>query len=354
MASLYTPLEILKQIQLPEGTKMKAKDPLLAGFVSGDQDAVDLDDFLNWVLGKTFCKAGYNGPYQELNRLLLRHYHTKEEPAGRTYREARNQYRGTSSIRAILTCWKKYKQVYRFDPEFTRELMETTAVRLPLEVLRRLPFRCYYLDLEETADFQPTMGLFVYCGFEQETGTPNLGVLQVLPPEPGDDQCRLHPILFSGRDLKRQGLLETKDGTITLSFRQSHPEDEKQNLLLFLLQGMLYLSSHEPDIMESPKKRVVNVGKAKAGNREKPVVLTDVGVRYGNVIRKRKKDAVTIYVGNGAPRPKRQITSHMRSAHWHHYWTGKGRTKRIVKWIPPTFVSGSGKELPVTIHKVKK
>lgn len=61
MASLYTPLEILKQIQLPEGTKMKAKDPLLAGFVSGDQDAVDLDAFLNWVLGKKLKKINSDG-----------------------------------------------------------------------------------------------------------------------------------------------------------------------------------------------------------------------------------------------------------------------------------------------------
>lgn len=42
-----------------------------------------------------------------------------------------------------------------------------------------------------------------------------------------------------------------------------------------------------------------------------------------------------------------------RSAHWQHYWTGKGRTICEVKWIEPTFVGLNAKESKnITIHTI--
>lgn len=358
MSELYLPLKIWEQIQIPKEAKekVKAQDPLIQEFMTGKLEQLNLDEFLNWVLGSTFCKAYYDGPYSELNQMLLRVYHQKDAPERETYKECRDAYRKLCCIRGIMTCWNTHKQAYRFDPEFTEELLKTTAVRIPADVLKHLPFRCYYLDLEDLPYFTPDLGLFLYVGFDKSKGDlPNLGVLEVAAPFPGDDQNRLHPILFSGKDLKREGLLEeTEDGWV-ITFQQKKEADHDQKLLLFLLQGMLYLSSLKPDVEESPKLRVVNTGKKVQKPQKKELNLEDVGVRYGNVIRKQRKKVRTVYISEGEtpPKQKRTVTSHVRSAHWHHYWTGKGRTKRIVKWIPPVFVSGAGKELPVTIHKVK-
>lgn len=358
MSGRYTPLKIWEQIQIPKEAeeKVKDQDPLIQEFMSGNYQQLDLDDFLNWVLGDTFCKTRYDGPYSELNELLLRVYHQKDAPKGSTYKECRDAYRKICCIRGIVTCWNTHKQAYRFDPEFTEELLKTTAVRIPADVLKHLPFRCYYLDLEELSDFAPTIGLFLYVGFDKSRGNlPNLGVLEVAPPALGDDQNQLRPILFSGKDLKREGLLEETEDGWAITFRQKNETDHDQKLLLFLLQGMLYLSSLKPDVEESPKLRVVNIGKKEKKLQKGKLRLDDVGVRYGNVIRKQKKEVRTVYIREGEqlPKQKRTVSSHVRSAHWHHYWTGKGRTKRIVKWIPPVFVSGNGKELLVTIHKVK-
>ena len=358
MSGRYTPLKIWEQIQIPKEAeeKVKAQDPLIQDFMTGKSGQLNLDDFLNWVLGNTFCKTHYEGPYSELNQLLLRVYRQKDAPKGSTYKECRDAYRKICCIRGIVTCWNTHKQVYRFDPEFTEELLKTTAVKIPIDVLKHLPFRCYYLDLDGLTGFDSTVGLFLYVGFDPAMeNLPNLGVLEVAPPAPGDDQNQLRPILFSGKDLKREGLLrKDEQEQWALSFQQRNMKDHDQKLLLFLLQGMLYLSSLKPDVTESPKQKVVNTGSRKR-TMKVPLKLEDVGVRYGNVIRKRRKDVQTVYIHEGeqAPKQKRTITSHVRSAHWHHYWTGKGRTKRIVKWIPPVFVSGGGKELPVTIHKVK-
>ena len=44
------------------------------------------------------------------------------------------------------------------------------------------------------------------------------------------------------------------------------------------------------------------------------------------------------------------VRAHVRRAHWHHYWTGKGRTELVLRWIAPTPI-GYGERL-ATIHKV--
>jgi len=106
---------------------------------------------------------------------------------------------------------------------------------------------------------------------------------------------------------------------------------------------------------KSPKRNYVNLGKK---NDRKlnghTLTLTDVGIRYGTAIRKAKEqtDVQTIYLGKTG-KHRKPIVSHVRKAHWHTYWKGKGRTERIVRWIPPTFVSRHGTELPITIHNVK-
>lgn len=87
------------------------------------------------------------------------------------------------------------------------------------------------------------------------------------------------------------------------------------------------------------------------------ISLSDVGVRYGSIIRARKKGIQNRNRSDTGNKSKnkepRTVTSHMRSAHWHHYWIGQGRKQLIVKWIPPVFVCGNNNELPVTIHEVK-
>ena len=354
MAKKYLPLEILGQAAVSEEIReqAKARDPMTADFLSGETDTVDMDNFLNWLLGPTFLKSAYDGPYRKFNELLLRLYHTRDAKNGLSYSEARKKFRGICSLRSILTCWSKEKQAYRFDPDFTEELVRTTSVNVPVSALMHLPFRCFYLDLAGLP-FEPALGLFVYVGFERETGLPNLGVLEAIPPKEGDDQYQLGPILYSAKEMKKQGKIQETDKGYVLSFtRKDVPEEHTGKLLLFLLQAILYLSSEKPDTVENPKIKVSNAGKKK--EQSAPVTLTDVGVRYGTVIRKGKKQAKTRYIQAEPTGRRRTMKSHVRSAHWHHYWTGKGRTNLTVKWIPPVFVSGHGDDLPVTIHPVRK
>lgn len=62
------------------------------------------------------------------------------------------------------------------------------------------------------------------------------------------------------------------------------------------------------------------------------------------------------------PPTGRTVRPHMRAAHWHTFRTGKGRTERIVHWLPPIPVglpddvdaSDWAALLPVTARPVER
>ena len=126
-----------------------------------------------------------------------------------------------------------------------------------------------------------------------------------------------------------------------------------------MLQLLLYLCSEEPDIPEiqHPRYRRKISGGYQA---PKEAQVWDVGVRIASVIRKYKdrkanldNNEMIICEGNHmSPRP------HVRSAHWHTYWTGPRdasfpERKPVLRWLPPIPVGIDWKkELPTSIHPV--
>lgn len=122
-----------------------------------------------------------------------------------------------------------------------------------------------------------------------------------------------------------------------------------------MLQLLLYLCSDEPDMpeIEHPVKRKTLSGRVRTPGEPR---VWDVGVRISNVIRRYRN-------GGPAYRPARDSEPgshasprpHVRSAHWHTYWTGPRQAifperKPIVKWIPPIPIGMDWKrELPTTV-----
>lgn len=334
----------------------------------GKENKLNLDDFLSWVIGSTFCKKAYDGKYSDINTAVLKIARMRENK-GISYKTSRRDFRNSMAFATVFQCWEKYKRAYRFDSDFVEELMQTNTVEIPTDILKRLPFRCFYLDLEEIPRFDPFKGIFAYIGFDERNGLPNLGIFRIT--EAGESgEIPILPCYTFGPDMQKHGMLFVNDkGESCLRFTNNHQllgklvdyEDKDIfDVVLFTLQAMLYLASNKPDIMESPKTRYINARKGTPNNRTADLDLTDVGVRYGTAIRKVKKAAAKgkneemEIVHVDSPKPRKPMVSHVRSAHWHHYWVGKGRTEQIVKWIPPTFIFGVGKEMPVTIQNVEK
>lgn len=385
MAHLYTPLAILEQMKdrwehAERIVALKKEqqglepftDMLTSLFPEKEEDktfsnSLNLDEFLSWVLGSTFVKRSYDGIYSEMNQRLLTMCENMQKK-GHSYKECRKRYRDTMTFSIVFRCWQQHKQAYRFDGDFAEELMQTKAVEIPIEVLKRLPFRCFYLDLELISGLNSYAGVFVYVGYDEKNGLPNVAIFPIKEPPKDSEEHRIFPGYAFGPDMVRRGIIyENEKGETCIGFINKKnnqnlflsSEFDLPDMVLFVFQAILYLSSNKPDTMKSPKRKYIYTGK-KWGRKAavSDLSLADIGVRYGTAIRKIKKESAleeetetVIRKRSGRRKP---ITSHVRAAHWHHYWVGKGRAKQIVKWVPPTFVSGSGKELPVTIHNVKK
>ena len=373
------PLQILQQREQKQNKIINTPNNALASaFDIGNNpdDLINLDQFLSWILGSTFCKRKYNGAYSDINQQLLSIYDANAKK-GQSYKDCRMEFRSNLCFGVLIECWSKYKQIYRLDNDFLTELMRTKKIKkdiqIPVEVLKRLPIRCFYLDLENRPEFDPISGSFVYVGFDNINGQPSLCVYHAHQPE--NDNCDIRPgIYMDAREMEKHGLLRTeeKDGKTEtfIQFHVDHTQIADKELTLLILQTILYLSSNKPDITENQRIQHTKQAShpmpdtdAKDNNTKdtdtNEITINDIGVRYGAAIRKIKKAKPTrnTTTDNAKPapaKPRRPMSSHIRAAHWHTYWIGKGRTEKILKWVPPTFVTGTGKELPITIRKIKK
>ncbi len=125
-----------------------------------------------------------------------------------------------------------------------------------------------------------------------------------------------------------------------------------------MLQLVLYLCSDEPDMpeIEHPQKRRTLSGRVRPPEEPR---IWDVGVRISNVIRRCRENGVSYrYDDNVEPGSHASPRPHVRSAHWHTYWTGPRQAKfperkPIVKWIPPIPIGIDWKrELPTNVKMI--
>lgn len=98
---------------------------------------------------------------------------------------------------------------------------------------------------------------------------------------------------------------------------------------------------------QPPKARAVKGAKTAKASK-----IRRVGFREGASIEalyRRREQALAAGLGTG-----RSMAPHMRSAHWHTYMTGPGRTVPVVKWLPPIPINFSADDgETVTLHPVK-
>ncbi len=128
---------------------------------------------------------------------------------------------------------------------------------------------------------------------------------------------------------------------------------DKSKVIASLLSLVLYLCSESPDWGASGIPQNPPAVRVKSGVRVFPVSQSrawDVGVRLGAAMRAAQSHGSSESDGSYAsPR------AHLRCAHWHTYLVGAGRSKRILKWLPPIPVNiDYVDDLPSTIRPVKE
>ena len=268
---------------------------------------------------------------------------------------------------AFVGIWQNHKIVYEPDYDFSKALLETNRLRVYLDMIKHLPFNTFYLDFSKNA-------LFSYDGFFVQVKIYDTGAIRIssLPTEKNYSYIPVHeyeqePTAYADNFWIQPEVFNTENGMYYFdydlvkdyintsdSYKTQWFVGGVSNYRLFLLQFLMYLSSKEPDITESPD--TINTYKPSevVKNKYSEVQKWDVGVRYGNKIRcfnkmeKQRQDSDTANsnTNTNAKRP------HMRKAHWEHYHTGKGRVNIITKWKEPIFVNGNSEDIISTIHVV--
>jgi hypothetical protein len=278
---------------------------------------------------------------------------------------------------SALAAWRTTQGVYRIDHDIAAELMKTPLTSdLPGEVLFRLPEWSVYVEAPAglKADGCAVAGFFAYLdGISTEE--VDLIVVADLRANPDggipEDYLLCHaPIALGAGSLEASIRASLELAVKTRADQQVAPEtllrdnldsmiEEQRTALAPYISLLLYLCSTAADIADRSGRRERPANpvpvKTKKGVRMFPaekVTHWDVGFRMGADLRRAAAESGESKGGaHASPRP------HVRTAHWHHYWTGprdSTQRKLVLKWLHPMLVKAEKPEdLVPTVRPVR-
>jgi hypothetical protein len=279
---------------------------------------------------------------------------------------------------AALLSWRVGQGIYHFDDALLAELAGTDlSGDLPVEVLKRLPEWCVYVDMtvedEPAADRWYMDGFLAYCDHQ---GLPNgevadaaqdslvLMPLLMVPNDDGEGRSeellKIVIPLLAGKTFNQ--CVEAGLGSWVLEAEMEGnplvriiPELARRMLVM-----VLYLCSDEPDLSGLYGKPVVRKRPSSSlSQRLGPggeVKKWDVGLRVGAALRK----ARSLHEENGHESGQTgggsRMRPHMRRAHFHGYWYGpRSSAQRLYKykWLSPMLINVTDSDDVVpTVHEV--
>lgn len=349
------------------------QDVIEALFRAGHKEIVRSVDYMNHISTRMLLLEAQNPFFESADLKKLKEMFSA---VLHTAKVAANEF-------VYFSRWRAYKSVYVFDELLVEELAETRLDSVPTDTLLRLPdpaplimlpnpipadvYFSYYPNKVSAKPvlvhgFGVTYGLppdhdpprqvfFAFSFFVSEIGSGNA--------QYGEDCQPTHIMnitlpLPSGTPLvEALNHLISQDVRYYFSSGEEGLQDEiilsYHKLLSLALNLTLYLTQEEPDFgnVQPPKPRLL-------GDKEKftpahipsqPVVVP-VGWRWGEAVRRYRKVIETVRGNEEEYLPSgKRVSPHIRRAHWHLYWTGKGIRKDpskavpVVKWVPATVVN---------------
>lgn len=238
------------------------------------------------------------------------------------------------------------KQIFEFDFELAHALATQTDLAVAADNLKRLPFRCGYVQLPKTIRYNgwPADGFFAYLHDDE---------LELLVCGANGRWFGRAPVKLTAKTFAESwAMTENLPGLPTTV----PPENANDAGMSVCVQALLYLCAQNADLTRTspaPSTAGHNARNAKQA-KKLPVQSWSVGVRVGQTIKanRRRYECASTGTQHGTharPRP------HLRSGHWSHYWVGKGRTEKVLRWIEPRYINAdSPDELPAVIRKVEK
>ena len=270
---------------------------------------------------------------------------------------------------SMLASWRQYKEVYRFAPEMEDLLYKQADLNLPLDVLRNLPFPCFYIETPQILGDR-YHGFFV--AYDQvKDGTPLLRCMAVKKEDTLNfnfSEIRLEKGINLSNGITGAVTKAATEAGIT--FLKGDPNIETiiyikywREILSKLCQLLLYITAENADLKELPGKGHGRTAGRIIKDKYREIRNWDVGYRVVNKLKKAKivsEDNSVQYDYNmdrsTASQRRMSPKPHWRGGHWHLFWTGKRKSenrKFIIKWIPPTPINcRSEEDMPVTVNQV--
>lgn len=257
-----------------------------------------------------------------------------------------------AAVAAGLAAWRMGgKTVLLIHADVQRSLWDTPATGdIPTDVLLRLPFWCVYVPLDyESTGASNLRGVFIHLEHDVNTGRAELRFVLDLDNTAGVIHGGLTPALIEIDE--RISVEAALEKTYSVSRRLASlgsTEERRQAEAMFVALGeivsrcmsiTLYLCAGNAELRrvsgDAPPPRSTPRKGQRAFAPNKPAVW-EAGWRIGAAINAARKAVASADAGADATTPTgRTVRPHMRAAHWHTYRTGKGRTERIVHWLPP-------------------
>lgn len=366
--SMYAPLQFIS-LNPDAGHEFESQINMLAKNGFNELKDVTEEEYIRHFMSTDFLNPSYKGKFTDFHRAIinalpsLRKKIQDENGNFDPITEMRDLHLAT----VLFGRWARNKQVYKPDSEFAKALLHTEKMQISKYNIDHLPVNDFYIDLQNCDFFAPAIGIFVHVvPFEQEFCVATYLITSDM----------VFFSFYTGGEYNEQGIAEINyDGLSTSDYTlSSSVEDEykaidfskekklnRKETSVFAMQFLCYITSKEPEIEENPITKGTYKKPSKVSvprNKFSEVQQWDVGIHYGKRIRimqdeiKKNSNKQVISTVDGKVQRKSPVP-HFRSAHWQHYWTGKGRTICEVKWIEPTFVGLNAKESSnITIHTI--
>lgn len=267
-------------------------------------------------------------------------------------------HREITSCIPTLYAWRATKGMYVFDPTLYEAVVGSqSGEKLPVDLLKNLPEWAVYVVVPEGTEIHghPLRGFFASLQYATSGFARTKEVQLQVGLHTSSDQVK--PMTITLHDDLRECVQESIDWmrkNVDANYNPS-PElvAEDKRSLGIIINLLLYLCSHEPDVSQAVKKpsakRIRGVEKIFPADRVTPV---QVGFRLGAAIKKARVERETSEGTGTGPRK----APHVRKAHFHLYWTGPGRQIPKLNWLPPIAVGlqQDPEESPVVVHPVKE
>lgn len=231
-----------------------------------------------------------------------------------------------------LFTWQYNKFIYKFNKDIFNSIIDCEIEKnLPANLIKRLPHSCLYVSTEnyfEDPANQIKIDGFFICLTKIDHKDYIIFLINYYHPENEIFICSI-PILLDNKNINELIDETEKNHGSLMNYRE-----ETKKLLHKLFSITLYLCSNEPDISchEKIKKEHQPIIKTRHGEKLLPAPKVKI-FNVGDEIAKKIQEVNDYESGD------KSVRAHIRKAHWHGYWIGKGRTEFKYNWIHPTLIN---------------